>query len=121
MRKIYRRKWDYTRNFGEKEASSCRVGALIFDEVRVISRLMWNSRSQQMIGIAMQAEDMALLLDVYSAYNEAEQKKKGSNKLYHAIPSCFPQRRVEQSTFIVTRSLLVGRLLRQVSTFVSTL
>ena len=38
------------------------VGALVFDEVKVISRLMWNSRSQQMIGIAMHAEDMASLL-----------------------------------------------------------
>ena len=40
------------------------VGVLIFDEVKVISRLMWNSRSQQMIGLAMQPEDMVSLLDV---------------------------------------------------------
>ena len=30
------------------------VGVLIFDEVKVISRLMWNSRSQQMIRLTMQ-------------------------------------------------------------------
>lgn len=28
-------------------------GVLIFDEVKVISRLMWNSRSQKIIGLAM--------------------------------------------------------------------
>ena len=46
------------------------VGVLIFDEVKVVSRLMWNSRNQQMIGLAMQPEDMASLLDVYATYNE---------------------------------------------------
>ena len=30
---------------------------LIFDEVKVISRLMWNSRSQTIIGLAMNAND----------------------------------------------------------------
>ena len=55
------------------------VGALVFDEVKVISRLMWNSRSQQMIGIAMHAEDMASLLDVYSTYNDTEHKTDQTN------------------------------------------
>lgn len=54
----------------EKKHVPLAVGVLIFDEVKVISRLMWNSRSQQMIGLAMQPEDMASLLDVYSTYNE---------------------------------------------------
>ena len=40
-------------------------GVLIFDEVRVIARLMWNSRSERMVGFAMTHEDMANLLDVY--------------------------------------------------------
>ena len=40
-------------------------GVFIFDEVRVISRLMWNSRSERVIGFAMTHEDMANFLDVY--------------------------------------------------------
>ena len=39
-------------------------GALIFDEVKVISRLMWNSRSQSIIGLAVGAEEQASLHDV---------------------------------------------------------
>ena len=40
-------------------------GVLIFDEVRVISRFMWNSRNEKVVGFAMTHEDMANLLDVY--------------------------------------------------------
>jgi len=43
-------------------------GVLIFDEVEVISRLMWNSRSQTIIGLAMNAEDQASLHDVYELF-----------------------------------------------------
>jgi len=38
---------------------------LIFDEAKVISHLMWNSRSQTIIGLAMNAEDQASLHDMY--------------------------------------------------------
>ena len=69
--------------FSEKKANKKHVpigvGALVFDEVKVISRLMWNSRSQQMIGIAMHAEDMASLLDVYSTYDDTEHKTDQTN------------------------------------------
>ena len=58
------------------------VGVLIFDEVKVISRLMWNSRSQQMIGLAMQPEDMASLLDVYSTYSESGSDAKTDQTSY---------------------------------------
>lgn len=40
-------------------------GVLIFDEVKVICRLMWNSRNQKIIGLAMTNEDMASLQDIY--------------------------------------------------------
>ena len=36
-------------------------GAIIFDEVKVISRLLWNSRSQTIVGLAMTAEDQVSL------------------------------------------------------------
>ena len=45
-------------------------GVLIFDEVKVISRLMWNSRSQSIVGLAMDAEDQASLHDVYQLFQK---------------------------------------------------
>ncbi|XP_019853621.1 PREDICTED: uncharacterized protein LOC109582964 [Amphimedon queenslandica] len=44
---------------------SMKAGALIFDEVKVIGRLLWNSRSQKIIGLSMTREDLATLADVY--------------------------------------------------------
>jgi len=43
---------------------------LIFDEVKVISRLMWNSRSQTIVGLAMTADDQASLHDVYQLFDK---------------------------------------------------
>ena len=45
-------------------------GVLVFDEVKVISRLMWNSRSKKMIGLAMTPEEMSSLHYVFMSYNE---------------------------------------------------
>ena len=45
-------------------------GVLIFDEVKVISRLMWNSRSQTIVGLAMSTEDQASLHDVYQLFDK---------------------------------------------------
>ena len=50
-------------------------GVLIFDKVRVVSRLMWNSRSQRVIGLAMSHEDMACLHDVYQTLDEDATRK----------------------------------------------
>ena len=45
---------------------------LVFDEVKVVSRLMWirNSRNQQIIGLAMSPDDMSSLHDIYMTYDE---------------------------------------------------
>lgn len=45
-------------------------GVLIFDDVKVISRLMWNSRSQKIIGLAMSPEEMSSLHDAYQLVDE---------------------------------------------------
>ena len=45
-------------------------GVIVFDEVKVVSRLMWNSRNRQIIGLAMSPEDMSSLQDIYMAYDE---------------------------------------------------
>jgi hypothetical protein len=51
----------------EKQSKKCPEsdGVFIFDEVRVISRLMWNSRSERVVGFAMTHKDTANLMDVY--------------------------------------------------------
>ena len=45
-------------------------GVIVFDEVKVISRLMWNSRSQKMIGLAMTPDEMSSLHDIFMSYDE---------------------------------------------------
>jgi len=40
-------------------------GVLVFEEVKVACRLMWNSRSQTLSGLAMTTDDMASLTNVY--------------------------------------------------------
>jgi len=40
-------------------------GALIFNEVKLIFSLMWNSRNHRIIGLAMSLEDRLTLHDVF--------------------------------------------------------
>jgi len=44
-------------------------GVLIFDEVKVISQLIWNSRSQTIVGLAMTVEDQVSLHDIYQQFS----------------------------------------------------
>ena len=44
---------------------SKKAGALIFDEVKVISRLLWKSRSQKIVGLSMSHSEQASLADIY--------------------------------------------------------
>ena len=53
-------------------------GLLIFDEVKVISRLMWNSRSQKITGLAMSPDDMSSLHDAYQLVDEMSSGKQTS-------------------------------------------
>lgn len=55
-------------------------GALIFDEVKVVSRLLWNSRSQEIIGLAMNPGDRSSLHDVYASLGD-EQPQQASYML----------------------------------------
>ena len=48
---------------GKKESK--KEGVLIFDEVKVINRLMWNSRSQTLIGLSMRHDEMSSLGDIF--------------------------------------------------------
>ena len=53
---------------GKKESK--KDGVLIFDEVKVISRLMWNSRSQTLVGLSMRHDEMATLGDIFQTIDE---------------------------------------------------
>jgi len=44
-------------------------GALIFDEVKVISSLVWNSRSHQLVGLAMSPQQQASLQDIFQLFD----------------------------------------------------
>lgn len=59
-----------------KQQAALATGVLVFDEVKVVSKLMWNSRNQQLIGLAMNPEEMTSLLDVYRTYNGADHGKQ---------------------------------------------
>ena len=53
---------------GKKELM--KDGVMIFDEVKVISRLMWNSRNQQLIGLSMTHSDQSSLANIYQLLEE---------------------------------------------------
>eukprot|EP00117_Sycon_ciliatum_P049175 scpid67563/ scgid34906/ len=40
-------------------------GLIIFDEVKVVSKVLWNSKSEEIYGLAMTDEDMASLNDIF--------------------------------------------------------
>lgn len=44
-------------------------GVMIFDEVKVISKILWNSRSHEVYGLAMTDDDMISLCDVFAELN----------------------------------------------------
>ena len=50
----------------EQKKIPMKDGVLIFDEVKVINQLMWNSRSQKLIGICMSHLDQSSLADIIS-------------------------------------------------------
>ena len=51
-------------------------GVSIFDEVKVECRLMWNSRSHQLVGLAMSHEELASLTDIYQLLDSEYRSKQ---------------------------------------------
>ena len=49
----------------ESEKAPQGDGVLIFDEVKIMCCLMWNSRNHQIVGLAMSYEELASLSDIY--------------------------------------------------------
>lgn len=54
---------DERKKEGNKE--SIKAGVLVFDEVRVISKLIWNSRNQSVVGLCMTHHEQSTLTDIY--------------------------------------------------------
>jgi hypothetical protein len=57
------------------KAASHKVGVLIFDEVKLINRLLWNSRSQNIVGLSMNHSDLSSLADVYQMLSDNQVKQ----------------------------------------------
>jgi len=67
-------------------------GALIFDEVKVVSSLMWNSRNHKIIGLAITEKNQASLHDVFQLFDEDHHVKQTSyilQFLWRDVTSCF--------------------------------
>lgn len=65
-------------NKKEGKQESMQDGVLIFDEVKVVSRLMWNSRSQTLIGLAMDHHELCSLGDLYQLFDSNNAAKQTS-------------------------------------------
>ena len=48
---------------------------LIFDEVKVVSSLMWNSRNHEIIGLSMSEKEQASLHDIYQLFDDDQHTK----------------------------------------------
>ena len=53
-------------------------GALIFDEVKVACQLMWNSRNNRLMGLAMTPQDISSLNDIYTLLQKSDTSKQTS-------------------------------------------
>ena len=64
------------RQSGKQEPKS--DGVVIFDEVKVACQLMWNSRSHQLMGLAMTHKELPSLNDIYRLFKEPESAQQTS-------------------------------------------
>lgn len=66
-------------------------GVLIFDEVKVACQLVWNSRSHQLMGLAMNSKDLASLNDIYKVLKcpEVHQTSYIVQFLWRDLTSCY--------------------------------
>lgn len=55
---------------GEKEPLG--IGVLVFDEVKIIDKLLWNSKSHSFVGLAIDENEYAWLKDIFEVPRAAE-------------------------------------------------
>ncbi len=53
-------------------------GVLIFDEVKVVCHMMWNSRNHKIVGLSMSHEDLASLSDIFSVFQPESKTQQTS-------------------------------------------
>ena len=53
-------------------------GVLVFDEVKVACELMWNSRNNRLMRLAMTSKDLASLNDIYTLLKNSDTNKQTS-------------------------------------------
>ncbi|XP_014671922.1 PREDICTED: uncharacterized protein LOC106812541 [Priapulus caudatus] len=63
-------------------------GVLIFDEVKVIGKIMWNSKSQQVYGLAMSLNDLSSLHDIYTTIDPKVKTQKAKYCLQFLWRDC---------------------------------
>ena len=51
-------------------------GAVIFDEVKVISSLIWNSRGHHLVGLVMSPQKQANLQDIFAIFDPTSRIKQ---------------------------------------------
>ena len=66
----------YSKHRAEKSPAPTGDGILIFDEVRVQGKVIWNSKNNQILGIAMNSDDLPSLHDINSLLDEDEKIKE---------------------------------------------
>ena len=57
------------------DTSPMSDGTLIFDEVKVISSLLWNSRSRHLVGLAMSSQQQSNLQDIFHLFDPTSHVK----------------------------------------------
>ena len=73
----------YSQHKAEKSPTPTGDGILIFDEVRVQGKVIWNSKNNQILGIAVNSDDLPFLHD-YSLLDEDE-KIKGTHYMLQFV------------------------------------
>lgn len=71
----------------QKKAEGVRPplgGVLIFDEVKVAMKVSWNSRNEELVGLAMTSAEMQTLQDVYNTIS-SDSKTRVLQSLWHFL------------------------------------
>lgn len=73
---------DYQAMMEEKTSQGSKIplgeGVVIFDEVKVESKVSWNSRDEALVGLAMTSSEMRTLQDVYSSLDADSKTQRAS-------------------------------------------
>lgn len=80
---------DYQVLIKQKKAQGARPplgeGVLIFDEVKVAMKVSWNSRNEELVGLAMTNAEMQTLQDVYDTLTSDRKTQKASYVLQNLV------------------------------------